>query len=144
RRCIYCRRRRGNDMKEISSDHRRNVLIIVGVFLGMNALFMTIVQLYSGTFLEQSYMWINYAVILMIFELAYLQPQFKENDERSKKIKEKGMFFSYFFILGYLMIFLILLNFDMVALTALQVTSMLTALMIATVFTSFVALSFRY
>ena len=130
--------------KEISSDHRRNVLIIVGVFLGMNALFMTIVQLYSGTFLEQSYMWINYAVILMIFELAYLQPQFKENDERSKKIKEKGMFFSYFFILGYLMIFLILLNFDMVALTALQVTSMLTALMIATVFTSFVALSFRY
>lgn len=131
-------------MKEISSDHRRNVLIIVGVFLGMNALFMTIVQLYSGTFLEQSYMWINYAVILMIFELAYLQPQFKENDERSKKIKEKGMFFSYFFILGYLMIFLILLNFDMVALTALQVTSMLTALMIATVFTSFVALSFRY
>ena len=131
-------------MKEISSDHRRNVLIIVGVFLGMNALFMTIVQLYSGTFLEQSYMWINYAVILMIFELAYLQPQFKENDERSKKIKEKGMFFSYFFILGYLMIFLILLNFDMVALTALQVTSMLTALIIATVFTSFVALSFRY
>ena len=131
-------------MKEISSDHRRNVLIIVGVFLGVNALFMTIVQLYSGTFLEQSYMWINYAVILMIFELAYLQPQFKENDERSKKIKEKGMFFSYFFILGYLMIFLILLNFDMVALTALQVTSMLTALMIATVFTSFVALSFRY
>ena len=110
----------------------------------MNALFMTIVQLYSGTFLEQSYMWINYAVILMIFELAYLQPQFKENDERSKKIKEKGMFFSYFFILGYLMIFLILLNFDMVALTALQVTSMLTALMIVTVFTSFVALSFRY
>ena len=115
-------------MKEISSDHRRNVLIIVGVFLGMNALFMTIVQLYSGTFLEQSYMWINYAVILMIFELAYLQPQFKENDERSKKIKEKGMFFSYFFILGYLMIFLILLNFDMAALTALQVTSMLTCL----------------
>lgn len=80
----------------------------------------------------------------MAFCLAYLYPQFKENDERSKKIRERGMFISYFFILGYMIILMALFQFEIINLNGYQTVSVLTALTISTVFSSFVVLSKRY
>ncbi|TCN26097.1 hypothetical protein [Mesobacillus foraminis] len=42
------------------------------------------------------------SVSVMAFCNAYLYPHFKENDKRSKRIRERGMFISYFFILGFM------------------------------------------
>ncbi len=80
----------------------------------------------------------------MCFCLSYLYPQFKENDERSKKIKERGMFFSYIFIMGYMLVFLMLFQFEGFMLDGYQTVSLLAALSMSTVFISFVVLSKRY
>ena len=87
---------------------------------------------------------IQLALSIMCFCLAYLSPQFKRNDERVKMIKAKGMFVSYFFIMGYIIILMILFQFDIVLLSAYQALSILAALIIITVFISFVVLSKRY
>lgn len=81
---------------------------------------------------------------IMCFCLSYLYPQFKENDERTKRIKERGMFFSYFFILGYMLILMTLFQFEGFMLDGYQTVSLLAALSISTVFVSFVVLSKRY
>ncbi|QGQ48295.1 hypothetical protein [Metabacillus sediminilitoris] len=81
---------------------------------------------------------------VMSFCLAYLYPQFKENDERSKRIRERGMFFSYFFILCYMVILMPLFQFEIINLNGYQTVSLLATLTIITVFSSFVVLSKRY
>ncbi|MGR9049625.1 hypothetical protein ACQ4XT_13450 [Halobacillus faecis] len=82
-------------------------------------------------------------VSVMSFCNAYLYPQFKENDERSKRIREKGMFISYFFLLGYMIILMGLFQFNIITLSGYQSVSMLAALTMITVFMSFVVISRR-
>lgn len=86
---------------------------------------------------------ISFGVSVMTFCIAYLYPQFKENDERSKRIREKGMFISYFFILGYMIIFMGLFQFNMLTLSGYQTVIILAALTMMTVFISFVVFSKR-
>ncbi|UOE94929.1 hypothetical protein [Alkalihalobacillus sp. LMS39] len=54
------------------------------------------------------------------------------------------MFISYFFILGYMIILMALFQFEIINLNGYQTVSVLTALTISTVFSSFVVLSKRY
>ncbi|MBM0065354.1 permease [Alkalicoccobacillus gibsonii] len=75
---------------------------------------------------------------------AYLVPQFIINDERVKLIKQKAMFTGYFFIMGYSVIFMILLNTGIIQLTAQQLLGIFTALIVSTVFLLFVFFSKRY
>lgn len=75
---------------------------------------------------------------------AYLVPQFIMNDERVKLIKQKAMSTGYFFIMGYTVIFMILLQTKIIHLTALQLLGMFTALIVSTVFLLFVFFSKRY
>ncbi|MED4533047.1 hypothetical protein ABET51_16525 [Metabacillus fastidiosus] len=84
------------------------------------------------------------AVAIMSFCLAYLSPQFQQNDERIKKIKEKGMFYSYFFIIGYMFILMIIVQGNETFFNAYQVICILASLTIMTVFLSFVILAKRY
>ena len=81
---------------------------------------------------------------VMCFCLSYLYPQFKENDERTKRIRERGMFYSYFFILGYMVILMPLFQLGIIDLNGYQTVSLLATLTIITVFSSFVVLSRRY
>ncbi|SET51648.1 hypothetical protein SAMN05421676_105159 [Salinibacillus kushneri] len=85
-----------------------------------------------------------FGVSVMAFCNAYLYPQFKENDERSKRIREKGMFISYFFILGYMIILMGLFQFNVITLSGYQSVSVLAALTMMTVFISFVVFSRRF
>ena len=84
------------------------------------------------------------ALAVMSFCMAYLYPHFKKKDERMKIIREKGMFASYFAIIFYLLIFNIGLQFEFFVLTAAQLLNILTALIICTVFISFVVYSKIY
>ncbi|MDM5187547.1 permease [Bacillus sp. DX4.1] len=84
------------------------------------------------------------AMMVMCFCLSYLHPQFKEQDERMKLIRQKGMFYSYFALLTYYLIFSIGLNLNLFTLSAIELLNILMALTISTVFLSFVVLSKRY
>ncbi|MEH7385659.1 permease [Bacillus sp. JJ1521] len=84
------------------------------------------------------------AMAVMSFCMAHLYPHFKQKDERMKLIREKGMFASYFAIIFYLLIFNIGLQFEFFVLTAAQLINILTALIICTVFISFVVYSKIY
>ena len=84
-----------------------------------------------------------FGVSVMAFCNAYLYPQFKENDERSKRIREKGMFISYFFILGYMIVFMGLFQLNVLTLDGYQTVCILAALTMMTVFISFVVFSKR-
>ncbi|MFD2761575.1 hypothetical protein [Lentibacillus juripiscarius] len=86
---------------------------------------------------------ILFGVSVMAFSNAYLYPQFKGNDERSKQIREKGMFVSYFFILSYMIILMGLFGLNVIALNGFQTVSILAALTMITVFISFVVFSKR-
>ena len=66
-----------------------------GVFFALNALLLISVGLSTGNEpIPVSYMMVGMSI--MTFCLSYLQPQFKARDERSRMIREKGMFYSYF------------------------------------------------
>lgn len=81
------------------------------------------------------------AMAYMSFCLSYLFPQFKENDERVKLIKQKGMFASFIAFMLYLILFQIGIQLGWVNLSALQLLHILSTLMICTVFSSFVIYS---
>ncbi|TSB45347.1 hypothetical protein [Alkalicoccobacillus porphyridii] len=90
------------------------------------------------------YEFILISTSIMCASLAYLYPQFKKKDERVILIKQKATYVSYFFFIGYAMIFMILLSTNVLTLSAYQLLSIFTALMISTVFLSFVFFSRRY
>ncbi|WP_100372104.1 hypothetical protein [Bacillus sp. FJAT-45037] len=127
----------------MSSKVGRRFFFINGIVFSMYSLLITYASIASGNFfVGHELIFVGTAV--MAFCLAYLYPQFKENDERSKRIRERGMFFSYFFILGYMLIFMLLFQLDFINLTGYQTVCLLATLTIITVFTSFVILSKRY
>jgi hypothetical protein len=78
------------------------------------------------------------SLTVLSFCMHYLYPQFKQKDERMKMIREKGIFYSYFAILVFHVIFMTILQFDVIQLTALNLLNVLTSLTIMTVFISMV------
>ncbi|PIB49115.1 permease, partial [Pseudomonas sp. 2995-1] len=85
--------------------------------------------------------YILFSMGVMSLCMGYLSPQFRQQDERSKIIRQKGIFYSYFAIIFYFIIFTTLLQFDIIYLTAVDVLYILMSLIIATVFVSFVIVS---
>ncbi|MYL64839.1 permease [Bacillus hwajinpoensis] len=117
--------------------------VVFGVFFALNALLLLSVGIGTGNEpIPASYMLISMSI--MGFCLSYLQPQFKAKDERSRMIREKGMFYSYFAVLGYIMVFLSLLQFNIVDISAVTVLSVLAAMLISTVFVSMVIVAKRH
>ncbi|MCA0173236.1 permease [Bacillus sp. RAR_GA_16] len=111
--------------------------VVFGVFFALNALLLLSVGIGTGHEpIPASYILLSMSI--MTFCLSYLQPQFKAKDERSRMIREKGMFYSYFALLGYIMVFLFILQFNIVTISAVTVLSMLAAMLISTVFVSMV------
>lgn len=81
---------------------------------------------------------------IMSFCLSYLFPEFKQNDERVKLIKQKGIFASFLIFMGYLMIFFTIFQFWDTSITALYMLQIFAGLMISTVYLSFVVYSKVY
>ncbi|MFC6333861.1 permease [Paenibacillus septentrionalis] len=81
------------------------------------------------------------SLTVMCFCLAYLYPQFKQKDERTTYIRQKGMFISYFALLFYYFILMTIIQFELLTLTAMDVLYILCSLTIITVFLSWVILA---
>ncbi|QTN01324.1 permease [Sediminibacillus dalangtanensis] len=92
--------------------------------------------------LSENLIWLAMAV--MAFCLSYLFPQFIQKDERMKLIRQKGIFFSFFAFLFYSILLTTLLHTNLIQLTGSETISILTSLMICTVFISWVVLSKIY
>ncbi|MBU9674477.1 permease [Planococcus sp. CP5-4] len=92
--------------------------------------------------LSETYMILSMSI--MAFSLSYLYPQFAQKDERMQLIRQKGMFFSFLAFLFYSFALNSLLEFNIIYLTASDAITLLTALMISTLFTSWVFLARRY
>ena len=73
---------------------QRSYIVFGIIFLLFSGIFST-ASISTGVFLVGQEL-VSFGVSVMAFCIAYLYPQFKENDERSKLIREKGMFYSYF------------------------------------------------
>lgn len=85
------------------------------------------------------------AIIYMIFAIIYLYPQFKDNDERTKLIRQKGMYYTVFIVLFVLLIVIGLNQFNIIALTLTPVEIMrsILSLILVTLWTSWIILSER-
>ncbi|WP_106498454.1 permease [Lentibacillus sp. Marseille-P4043] len=83
------------------------------------------------------------ALTIMSFSMSYLYPQFKQNDERMKLIRYKGLTYSFFALVVYYIVLSGIIQFNIVSLSAMEVLNILAALMISTVFISMVILAKR-
>ncbi|WP_243291773.1 hypothetical protein [Bacillus sp. FJAT-47783] len=128
---------------QMSSKVGRRFFLISGFVFLFYSLLIGFASVTTGAFFVGHEL-VFLGTTVMSFCLSYLYPQFKENDERSKRIRERGMFFSYFFILGYMIILMLLFQFEILDLNGYQTVCLLATLTIITVFSSFVVLSKRY
>ena len=120
----------------------QRLYIVFGfVFLLFSVIF-SIASITTGVFPVGQEL-VTFGMSVMAFCLAYLYPQFKENDERSKLIREKGMFYSYFIIMGFLIIISGLFQFNVINLNGIQTVFLIQTLIIITVFLSFVIISIK-
>lgn len=113
---------------------RRGTYLFLGILLGVQGLFVLIIGILANSFAYHALPILGLAIIS--FCMSYLHPQFIQRDERMKMIREKGMFYSYFAILGYFIILMTFLQFSSIQITAMQVMNILLALIISTVFVS--------
>ncbi|GGP16901.1 hypothetical protein [Oceanobacillus neutriphilus] len=128
---------------KMNSKTGRIFFLIAGFIFLFYTLLIGFASITTGNFFA-GYELVYFSVTIMSFCLAYLYPQFKDNDERTKRIRERGIFFSFFIIVGYMVILMPLFQFEVIHLNGYQTVSILASLAIATVFSSFVILSKRY
>ena len=127
----------------MAKKYDRKLFLIFGVF------FLFIAGLYNWATISTGVFPAGHDIILVslvvvCFCNAYLAPQFVQNDERVRRIRERGVFISYFITIGYIVILLTLLQFEVVYLYAYQAMAIIAALMLTTVFISFVILARKY
>ncbi|MGG3797932.1 hypothetical protein [Metabacillus fastidiosus] len=84
------------------------------------------------------------SMAITMFCLAYIYPHFVENDERTKKIKERGIFFSFIFIMCYMFILMAIFLFNETLLNGSQTITLLISLSTITVLISFGIMAKRY
>lgn len=128
-------------MKSTNKSAQITFIVLGSLFLLFSILFST-ASVYSGKFpVGPELMMLSLSI--MAFCNAYLFPQFKTKDERSSVIREKGMFYSYFIIVGFLVVFMTLFQFKLINLDGYQMVCVIAALLISTVFSSMVVVSKR-
>ncbi|CAM3178558.1 hypothetical protein FITA111629_08145 [Filibacter tadaridae] len=120
----------------------RSTFVVFGFVFFLFAALFTNASISTGVFpTGPDVMMIGISVVA--FCNANLLPEFVKKDERSRVIKEKGMFYSYFVLIGFLFIFMILFQFTAIQLDGYQTVCILAALIMMTVFSSFVVVSKR-
>ncbi|BCB02676.1 hypothetical protein KH172YL63_08090 [Bacillus sp. KH172YL63] len=116
--------------------------LYLGWILAVQTAFLFFVGISAGEF--PYFALTPLSMTVLSFCMYFLHPQFKEKDERMKLIREKGMFYSYFVILAFHIVFMMILQFDVIELTAMNLLNILTSLTIMTVFISMVVMSKVY
>ncbi|NYV65719.1 permease [Bacillus sp. Gen3] len=123
--------------------YSRIPFFILGMLFLMMAGFLILASIKANA-APSTMIFIQLAMAIMSFCLSYLYPQFKQKDERMKLIRQKGMFASFVAMLIYLIVFNMGIQFDFIILTANEMLHLLSALLISTLFISFVIYSKIY
>ncbi|MGC8262211.1 hypothetical protein ACP2W8_22090 [Bacillus subtilis] len=121
---------------------RRNLLLI-GILFFMIFAVRTFIGITTNSlsFIELL-MW--GALTYLCFAASYIYPQFKAKDERSRLIKQKGMQYSLFAVLIFLILIIFGVQFNIIALTTIEIARILVSLTIITIFSSWIILSKKY
>lgn len=123
--------------------YSRIPFFILGMLFLMMAGFLILAS-FKANAAPSTMIFIQLAMAIMSFCLSYLYPQFKQKDERMRLIRQKGMFASFVAMLFYLIVFNMGIQFDFIILTANEMIHLLSALLISTLFISFVIYSKIY
>ncbi|MFD1363252.1 permease [Lentibacillus salinarum] len=127
----------------MNKDYMPRTYFILGIlFLLMSGFLIVIAIMANAAPVPMTYMCITFTVVA--FSASYLYPQLRQKDERAKMIRQKGMFYSFFALLIYLIVLTFLIGNDIVPLDAMDVLNILVSLTISTVFISWVILAKRY
>ena len=122
--------------------NNRAILLILGFIMLVNALLINGAYIFSGKFPEAL---MAVALTIMAFCLAYLAPHFAAKDERAQKIRERAIYISYFWGIGFAVILMIIFNpTSNINLAAFHVLSLFMALYISTVFLNMVYYAKKY
>jgi len=120
----------------------RAFFLILGFIMLINSLIVNGSYIASGKFPEAL---MAVALTIMAFCLAYLAPHFSAKDERAQKIRERAVYISYFWGIGFAVILMIIFNpTSSLNLAAFQVLSLFMALYISTVFLNMVYYAKKY
>ena len=118
------------------------IFLIFGFIMLVSALVINSAYISSGKFPEAL---MTVALTIMAFCLAYLAPHFAEKDERAQKIRERAIYISYFWGIGFAVILMIIFNpTSPLNLEAFQVLSLFMSLYISTVFLNMVYYAKKY
>ena len=122
--------------------NNRVIFLIIGFIMLINAFLINGAYIFSGKFPE----WLMIvALTIMAFCLAYLAPHFSAKDERAQKIRERAVYISYFWGIGFAVILMMIFNpISSLHLAAFQVLSLFMALYISTVFLNMVYYARKY
>lgn len=123
--------------------NNRILFLILGLFFIAIGGLLLVTNLVADEPFNTSFL-LMFALAVMCFCLSYLSPHFLQKDERMKLIREKGMFFSVIALIVYLIIFNLGLQIEFFILAANELLHILTALIICTIFISFVVYSRIY
>ncbi len=77
----------------------------------------------------------------MTFAIGHLYPQFKQKDERVDAIRQKGMYQSIFLVLVVLIALMVLVQFNILVITTLEVIRVMISVIIITIWTNWIILS---
>ncbi|MGD6877132.1 hypothetical protein [Bacillus infantis] len=124
---------------------RRNYMLLAGLFVCIFLLRLLVLLLAGSSFGSTDLIELSNwgALAFMGCSIAYLLPQFKNNDERVKMIKQKGLYYVILFSLLCLVILNIFIQTEVLALTSLEVVRLLLSIIIIAVWTSWIILSKR-
>ncbi|WP_035185835.1 hypothetical protein [Alteribacter aurantiacus] len=117
---------------------------LIGLTVLITSIYIIFSQVFNPDIELNATGFLLFSVSIMFLCLGYLFPQYQSEDERIRMIKEKGMYFSYFAIMIFYLIFIILIGYDFINVTAFSLVQILGALTIITVFLSQVILSKVY
>jgi len=117
--------------------------LILGVIMLLNALFVNWAYISSGKFPE-GLMFIS--ITIMSFCLAYLSDHFAAKDERAQKIRERGVYVSYFWMLGIIFFLFLIINpyLGVLNISAYHLLTLIVSLYISVVFLNMVYYARKY
>lgn len=106
--------------------------IVLGIIMSALAILYNGADIYVGQFPNDLMI---VAMAIICFCMAYLAPHFEAKDERAQKIRERAVYMSYFWVLGFSVILMIVFNpISNINMASFEVVSLLMALFISIVF----------
>ncbi|OAT83740.1 hypothetical protein A6P54_00070 [Bacillus sp. MKU004] len=123
--------------------NNKPIFLVLGVIMLLNACLVNGAYISSGKFPEGI---MTVALAIMSFSMAYLSDHFAAKDERAQKIRERGVFVSYFWMLGFIILLMAFVNpyVGPLQLSAYHLLLLIASLYISVVFLNMVYYARKY